>query len=130
MAARNCARCGASFQGDGDVCAPCARVERAPAAGNPGAGSSGAEAVSIIIPYKNPKALVGYYLGVFSLIPVAGLLLGPAAMVLGVLGLRDRRRNPQLHGLGHAITALVLGGIATIYHLVAVVLIVIAVIKG
>jgi hypothetical protein len=77
--------------------------------------SSGAdEAVSVLIPYKNPKALIGYYLGVFSIIPVVGLLLGPAAIVLGILGLRARSRNPQMHGLGHGIVALVCGTIGTL----------------
>jgi uncharacterized protein YqgC (DUF456 family) len=72
------------------------------------------DAVSTIIPYKNPKALVGYYLGVFSLIPCFGLILGPAALILGVMGLKDRQKNPQMHGMGHAIVAIVLGSITTL----------------
>src|SRR5262245_25106840 len=46
------------------------------------ATTAGGEAtVSGIIPYKNPPALIGYYLGVFSLIPCVGFLLGIAAIV-------------------------------------------------
>ena len=89
--------------------------------------SGGEEVVSTIIPYKNPKALIGYYLAVFSLIPAAGLVLGPAAVILGALGLRDRRRQPAMHGLGHAIFALVFGGLTTLGHLAAIVLIILAV---
>jgi hypothetical protein len=67
-----------------------------------------------LIPYRNPKALVGYYLGVFSLIPCAGLLLGPAAIVLGWLGIRHRNAHRSAGGLGHAITALVLGALTSL----------------
>ena len=62
-----------------------------------------------VIPAKNMPALLGYYFGVFSLLPVLGLLLGPAAVISGVLGLRKAR--PTGVGRGHAITAIVLGGL-------------------
>jgi hypothetical protein len=67
-----------------------------------------------IIPIKNPKALIGYYLGVFSLIPCMAMVLGPAAVILGVLGLRARAENPNLPGKAHSIVAIVLGGLTTI----------------
>ena len=69
--------------------------------------------VDHIIPTKNPLALTGYYVGVFSLIPCAGLVLGPAAVILGILGIRARRQHPGIPGQGHAITAVVLGVITT-----------------
>ncbi|HZV06439.1 MAG TPA: zinc-ribbon domain-containing protein [Gemmataceae bacterium] len=72
------------------------------------------EAVSTIIPYKNGRALIAYYLGVFSLIPCAGLLLGPAALVLGILGLRYVKAHPTAKGTGHAIAGIVLGGLTTL----------------
>jgi len=72
------------------------------------------EAVSTIIPYKNVRALTAYYLGVFSLIPCAGLLLGPAAFVLGILGLRYLKVNPTAKGTGHAIAGIVLGSLTTL----------------
>jgi hypothetical protein len=71
------------------------------------------EAVSTIIPYKNPRALIAYYLGVFSVIPCAGLLLGPAAFILGILGLRYVKVHPTAKGTGHAITGIVLGALTT-----------------
>jgi phage FluMu protein Com len=73
-----------------------------------------AEAVSTIIPYKNGRALAAYYLGVFSLIPCLGLLLGPAALVLGILGMRHVKANPTAKGTGHAIAGIVLGGLTTL----------------
>src|SRR5262245_26603803 len=43
------------------------------------------DALSTLIPYKNGQALAAYYCGVFSLIPVIGVLLGPIAIILGIL---------------------------------------------
>lgn len=74
-----------------------------------------------LIPYKNGAALAGYYVGIFSLIPVFGLILGPIAVVLGILGLRAVRRRPIVKGTAHAVVALVLGGLVTIGHIAAIV---------
>lgn len=69
----------------------------------------GGDAVSTIIPYKNGMALTAYYLGVFGLVPCVGLLLGPLAMIFGLLGLRKAFQMPQAKGTGHAIAGIVLG---------------------
>ncbi|MGH7169913.1 MAG: DUF4190 domain-containing protein [Gemmataceae bacterium] len=74
------------------------------------------DAVSTIIPYKNGRALIAYYLGVFSIIPCLGLLLGPAALVLGILGLRYVKANPTAKGTGHAIAGIVMGGLTTLIY--------------
>jgi hypothetical protein len=60
------------------------------------------DATGGIIPYKNPKALIAYYLGILSGLPLIGLPLGIAAFILGFQGLRDRRRNPVIKGSIHA----------------------------
>jgi hypothetical protein len=72
---------------------------------------SGDGGISTLIPYKNPKALIAYYLGVFGLIPCLGALLGPAALILGILGLRLVRQYPTAKGTGHAIAGIVLGSL-------------------
>lgn len=69
-----------------------------------------------IIPYKNPLALIGYYVSVFALLPFVGLILGPGAIVLGCLGLVARSKNPRAGGLAHAIVALVLGSVTAIFN--------------
>ena len=74
------------------------------------------EAVSTIIPYKNGRALAAYYLGVFSLIPCVGLLLGPAGLILGILGLRYVKAHPTAKGTGHAIAGIILGGLTTLFN--------------
>lgn len=60
------------------------------------------DATGGIIPYKNPSALISYYLGLASGLPFIGLPLGLAAFVLGIQGLRARRRNPVIKGSVHA----------------------------
>ncbi|HBI45715.1 MAG TPA: hypothetical protein DDY78_23105 [Planctomycetales bacterium] len=79
-------------------------------------------AIETLIPYKNPMGLIAYYLGVFSFIPCVGLLLGPAALVLGIMGIRYRNKHPTAGGLGHAITGVVLGSLTSLgyWGLVAV----------
>jgi hypothetical protein len=67
--------------------------------------------INALIPYKNPQALVAYYLGVFAVIPVIGIVLGLTAFVLGILGLRYRRRNPTVGGAVHAWIGILAGGL-------------------
>ncbi len=66
-----------------------------------------------LIPYKNPAALVGYYLSIFSCIPFIGLVLGPIAIFLGIRGLIQVSRHPQRKGTVHAWIAIALGLIGT-----------------
>ena len=72
------------------------------------------EPLATIIPYKNAKALIAYYLGVFALIPGVGAALGPAAFILGILCLRYVQAHPSAKGTGHAITGIVLGALTTL----------------
>ena len=62
-----------------------------------------------IIPTGNPSALIGYYLGVASLIPLVGILTGLPAIILGGVGISKAQANSSAGGMGHAITAIVLG---------------------
>jgi hypothetical protein len=72
------------------------------------------DAVSTLIPYRNPPALTAYYLGVFSLIPCFGLALAIPALILGFIGLRKARENPGSKGAAHAWTGIILGGLMTL----------------
>ena len=101
--------------------------------------------INSLIPYKNPQALIAYYLGVFALIPGAftialcvlrtpqeliagdlgmlalvpglGGLLAVIAIVLGILGLGYRSKNPTAGGTGHAWAGIVLGTLVLFVHL-------------
>jgi hypothetical protein len=98
------------------------------AAGPSGAAAAPAanDGVSTIIPYRNSHALFGYYTGVASLIPALGLIAGPAAIVLGILGLRHAKRHPEAKGKAHAWVAISLGTLSTLGHIGAIIAIVIA----
>jgi uncharacterized protein YqgC (DUF456 family) len=62
-----------------------------------------------VVPYRNGAALVAYYLGVFGLIPGVGFVLGPIALIFGIVGLIKARKNAKAHGTGHAIIGIILG---------------------
>ena len=61
-----------------------------------------------IIPTRNPTSIAGYYLGVFSLIPVLGLILTIPAFICGIIAVQKAMANPKVAGKGHAITAIIL----------------------
>jgi hypothetical protein len=84
------------------------------------------DATGGLIPYKNMRALIAYYLGVFSLIPCLGAALGPAALILGILGLNYAKKNEFARGTAHAIVGIVLGALTTLGHLGVAVLIIVA----
>jgi hypothetical protein len=70
--------------------------------------------LSGIIPYRNPPALVGYYISVVSLIPGFALAFGPIAIILGIVGLRKHKTDPRVKGTAHAIVAIGLGSLTTL----------------
>jgi hypothetical protein len=83
-----------------------------------------------IIPYKNPQALAAYYLGVFAVIPFLGVLLGIAALALGVGGLRRRKEEPEVGGSVHAWIGIIAGGLFGFIWLAVIVLFVIMTAKA
>lgn len=82
------------------------------------------DATGGVIPYKNPKALIGYYVSIISLLLWP---LGFVALILGILGLRDRQANPVIKGSVHAWIAVIIGALTTLLSLGVAVLIVIAI---
>jgi len=79
---------------------------------------------------RQARALRAYRCGVFSLIPVAGLLLGPAALVLAVMAWREGRRDPAAKGNGYVLAALVLGGATLLCNAAGLTLIVMGLTGG
>lgn len=67
------------------------------------------DATGGVIPYKNPKALIAYYLGIGSLLLFP---LGFASIILGFMGLAARKRNPIIKGSAHAWIGIVVGAIS------------------
>lgn len=106
-----CPHCGNPLPEHARACTVCGKSLDANA---PAASSAGNEVVSTLIPYKNSPALVGYYLGVFSLVPFLGLPLGIAAIILGFFGLKKHRLNPSAKGKAHAWVAIICGSISVL----------------
>jgi len=71
--------------------------------------SSGGDGLATIVPFRNGPALAAYYCGVFGLIPILGFVLGPIAFILGIIGLIKKKKNPKVHGTGHAFAGIILG---------------------
>ncbi|MFO1063358.1 MAG: hypothetical protein U0892_05775 [Pirellulales bacterium] len=88
---------------------PYAAQTQAPSGMHPQAPQSSGDGTGGLIPYKNPQALIAYYLGLFSLFPLLGLFLAIPAFILGILGLRARARNPAVKGSVHAWIGIVFG---------------------
>jgi hypothetical protein len=84
------------------------------------------DATGGLIPYKNGKALAAYYTGVFSLIPCLGAILGPIAVVLGIMGLNYAKQHPRASGQAHAVVGIVLGGLTALGNIGAVIAIAVA----
>lgn len=82
------------------------------------------DATGGVIPYKNMPTLMAYYCGIFSLIPIIGVLLGIASIILGIVGIRKYNENPELHGVVHAWVGIVMGALVIVGHFSLVVLIV------
>lgn len=65
-------------------------------------------------------SLAAGYLGLFGIVVFP---LAPFAILLGILGIRDLKRNPEKNGWGRAITGVVLGGLTTLGALVVLALV-------
>jgi len=104
-----CPECGAAVQPE---VRDERRTETTPVIRKPPQNSPRGDATGGIIPYRNRKALIGYYLGVFSAIPIPEVScpMGLVAFVLGILGLRERKRNPVIKGSLHALVGILGGG--------------------
>ncbi len=92
--------------------------------------SGGDDTVSVIVPYKNPKALLAYYLGIGAMLPFIGAFPGLAAFILGILGLKERKRRPEIHGSVHAWIGIVLGGGFGMLWAMLTVIVIIAIVAG
>ncbi len=90
-------------------------------------GSAQEDAVATVIPYRNPMALAAYYMGIFSIIPGIGIVLGPAAFVCGILGLRHAARQEGSHGRAHAAIGIGCGGLFFLANAIGLVAIIAAV---
>ncbi len=109
---RTCNDCGRPLEPADAFCRACGHSASAPPT-VPGPISrrdtEEGDATGGLIPYKNVPALMAYYCGVFSIIPF--FPIGIAAFVLGIIGLKRRKRNPVIRGAAHAWIGIIIGGL-------------------
>ncbi len=86
------------------------------------------DATGGLIPYKNGAALSSYYVSIAALIPVLGLVLAPAAIWLGLKGLKEAKKNPQVRGKAHAWFGVMLGSIIALVYIAIIVAIIIGIV--
>ncbi|MBX3373548.1 MAG: hypothetical protein KF817_06925 [Phycisphaeraceae bacterium] len=89
---------------------------------DPATGAEPDSPIATLIPYRNPLALAAYYVSVFALIPIVGVILAPIAIALAIAGLVARRRMPQRRGAAHAWVAIVLSLLILAGHILGVVI--------
>lgn len=97
-----CPDCSKENETDARFCAGCVTPLTAlPTLETPAPDPEG-DVTGGVIPYKNIPALAAYYLGLFSSLPILGILLGLVAVPLGVMGLKKKRAEPHVRGTLHA----------------------------
>jgi hypothetical protein len=67
--------------------------------------------VDSMIPYKNKNALIGYYLGVASVIPFLGAIFFIPAYAFSIFGLIAVNKTPSIKGKVHAIVGIALASL-------------------
>ncbi|MCE5237998.1 zinc finger Ran-binding domain-containing protein [bacterium] len=134
---RPCPKCGESNYATDATCLSCGapltaaaapRVPLPPPPARVYAPAPAASGIDALIPSRNPQALAAYYIGLFSLLPLAGLPMGIAALVLGIKGLRLARAHPEVRGTTHAWVGIICGGFWALVNVFIVIAIVAAII--
>lgn len=74
--------------------------------------------VQTLVPYRNLRALFAYYCGVFSFVPIFGVILTPVALILGIFGYRHSRLYPATKGSGHAVAGILFGLLGLVFNCV------------
>ncbi|MCA9187506.1 MAG: hypothetical protein R3E01_34650 [Pirellulaceae bacterium] len=120
-----CPECNAAIGKFADVCPKCG-IEITPVEAATEPNVTGDSAMSTLIPYNNPYALLAYYFGIFSLIPCFSLILAPVAIGLGIAGLRHVKGQPQAKGTAHAYIGIGVGAVMLLLNLAVIGMMIVA----
>ena len=117
---RKCPECGEMIVVDAKLCRFCKTRFDGTTQPTPETPDSTREpegdATGGVIPYKTTCALIAYYCGVFSIIPC--FIIGVAAFVLGIKGLKYAKAHPEVKGQVHAWIGIVAGGFFGLGYLI------------
>jgi hypothetical protein len=100
-----CPKCGASNQDGAYTCLKCGRVLRSRIVAREGGGET-TRADRMLMPVgRSGWAIAAGYAALFGLL----LVPAPLALLLGVIAAWDLKRNPEKHGWGRTVFALLVG---------------------
>jgi hypothetical protein len=110
-----CRKCGKEIDNAAAYCPGCGTTvvgERSVSRDN-----SSDKAMGYIVPVgTSGLSIAAGYVGLFSIL----LFPAPIALIMGILALKDLKKNPRPHGKGRAIFAIVMGVIFSIILLVVI----------
>ena len=66
---------------------------------------------------RSGLAIIAGYFGLFSLL----CLPAPISLLLGILAIRDIKKNPGKHGMGRATFAVIMGAIFSLVMIVVII---------
>ena len=118
-----CRQCSTEIEAGARYCSKCGT----PITSVGGLAPPATDSTGGIIPYKNPPALVSYYLGLFSIVPFVGFFLGLVSVPLGIMGLKKRKAEPHVRGAAHAWVGIGCGSIGVLVWAVLFVLMIIGI---
>jgi hypothetical protein len=111
------------YAGKTGPCATCGQTITVPGSHNPFAAmpqqpSIGHDArIRLLLPVgRSALAIAAGYMGLFAVL----FFPAPVALILGILAVRDIRKNPHKHGMGRAIFGIVMGAIFSLLLLFVV----------
>jgi len=110
-----CPKCGAQNDDNAFRCISCGVViQTIPVQPQPSAIDD-SPGMRMILPVgRSGLAIAAGYAGLLSIL----MFPAPIALLLGILAILDIRRNPEKHGMGRAVFALIMGGIFSVLLLV------------
>ncbi|OQB22936.1 MAG: hypothetical protein BWY12_00111 [candidate division BRC1 bacterium ADurb.Bin183] len=115
-----CSKCGTQNEDNNYRCINCGQILHSDP--QPAITQRADYTIGGLIPYKNPYALIAYFLGFFSIIPFLGLPLGIGACVLGLEGFKFAKEHPEAKGERHAKVGVLLGGFFGFLNIVLVII--------
>jgi hypothetical protein len=105
-----CPKCGTANDDNNFRCTKCREIIQPVAQAAVGTDIGDNAAMRMLLPVgRSGLAIAAGYAGLFALL----VLPAPLALLLGLLAVRDLRRNPKKHGMGRAVFALVTGGLGS-----------------
>ena len=104
-----CPKCGAANQDGAYTCLKCGRVLRAKVIARESSGETTAAERMLMPVGRSGWAIAAGYAGLFGFLMVPA----PLALILGLVAAWDLKKNPEKHGWGRTVFALLVGALGT-----------------